>query len=142
MTVGERVALWQQNAGTEFLREGVTLLGNRKHKANFFTRYTFNEGVLNGLFIGGGYRYQSKMPTNFVGEELMYNDSRGEADLLVGYRIPRMRFLPNGARVQLNIRNLFDDTDPHITRFAAPGVPARAALVEPRTWRITTSFDF
>jgi outer membrane receptor for ferric coprogen and ferric-rhodotorulic acid len=142
MTVGERVALWQTNANTEFLREGVTLLGNRKHKANFFTRYTFNEGVLKGLFIGGGYRYQSKMPTNFLGEDLQYNKSRGEADLLMGFRLPQMRFLPHGARVQLNIRNLFDDTEPHLTRYASLGVPARAALVDPRTWRITTSFEF
>jgi hypothetical protein len=62
--------------------------------------------------------------------------------LLIGFRLPQMRFLPHGARVQLNIRNLFDDTEPHLTRYSDPGVPARAALVDPRTWRITTSFEF
>jgi len=144
MTVRERVELWQRNAATEFLREGVTLLGNRKHKFNFFTRYTFNEGPLNGLFVGGGYRYQGKMPTNFSSEILQFSKSRGEADLLMGYRLPKMRFLPHGARIQLNIRNLFDETEPHITRYGPSNaaVISRAALVAPRTWRITTSFDF
>jgi outer membrane receptor protein involved in Fe transport len=144
MTVRERVELWQQNAATEFLREGTVLLGNRKHKFNFFTRYTFDEGPLKGLFVGGGYRYLGKMAANFSDEILQYSKSRGEADLLLGYRLPEMRFLPNGARIQLNVRNLFDATEPHIARFDPnnPGVPSRGALVEPRTWRITTSFDF
>lgn len=145
LNVRQRVELWERNAATEFRREGLVLLGNRKHKFNFFTRYSFNRGPLNGLFVGGGYRYTGKMPTNFsTAGALSYSKSRGEADLLMGYRLPKMRFLPNGARLQLNVRNLFDATEPHITRWNVnnPSVPSRAALVAPRSWRLTTSFEF
>lgn len=144
LTVRERVELWQRNAATEWLREGNKLLGNRKHKASFFTRYTFKDGPLKGLFVGGGYRYQSKAPTNFDNNEnLLYGKSTGEADLLIGYRLPDIAFLQNG-RIQLNVRNLFDDTDPIITRYdpAAPQFIDRVSLVAPRSWRVTFNFEF
>lgn len=31
--------------------------GNRPHKANVFTRYSFADGKLKGLFVGGGVRF-------------------------------------------------------------------------------------
>lgn len=145
MTVRERVELWKRNAATEYLREGAVLLGNRKEKYSLFTKYTFSEGPLKGLFGGGGYRYQSRMPTNFDDfGVLRFSKARGEADLLAGYTLRAMRFLKHGARIQLNVRNLLDETEPHIVRWspANPTVPSRAAIVAPRTWRITTSLDF
>jgi outer membrane receptor protein involved in Fe transport len=109
-----------------------------------FTRYSFEEGALKGLFLGGGYRHHSKAPTNFVaGDILAYSNSRWEADLLVGYRLAKSLWVvKRGTRIQLNVRNLFDNTDPRITRYSSNGTINRVNIEPPRTWRLTTNFEF
>jgi iron complex outermembrane recepter protein len=144
VTIAQEVARWQEAAAQNWLREGDLIMGNRKHKYSAFTRYSFSGGPLNGLFVGAGYRHQSKAPTNFdPNANLQFSNSRWEADLLLGYRIQRdLWLLKRGARVQLNVRNLFDNTDPRITRYNSDGTISRVNIESPRTFRLTTSFEF
>lgn len=46
--------------------------GTRPHKANVYTRYSFNAGRLKGFFVGGGGRYQGKnvIQKNFTTGEI------------------------------------------------------------------------
>jgi iron complex outermembrane recepter protein len=144
VTVADEVARWQANAAQEWLREGDLILGNRKHKVSMFTRYSFSEGPLRGLFLGGGYRHHSKAPTNFVaGDILAWSNSRWESDALAGYQMQkRLWFLKRGVRVQLNVKNVFNNTDPRITRYSSNGTINRVNIEAPRSYRLTTSFDF
>lgn len=125
--------------------EGFGLIGNRKHKANFFTRYTFAEGFLKGLYLGGGYRYQGRMLTGRAGDgvTLQYAPAYGEANLLAGYSL---RFKDRRRlNVQINVSNLFDETDPIISRYFTSGDLKRARRIlirEPRSVRVTTTVAF
>src|SRR5690606_21182179 len=125
-----------------FAREGDLILGNRKHKFNVFTRYTFSRGPLKGLGVGGGYRYQSKAPTQILdGDRLLYSDSQGDTDAYVSYAFRVPRFLKSPVNVQLNVRNVFDETDPRITTWNGTGTRVRSVVVvEPRSWRLTANF--
>jgi hypothetical protein len=143
MTVAQRVALWENNAGQEWLREGDLILGNRKHKYSIFTRYSLNAGPLNGAYFGGGYRHQSKSPIGFdSNRDLQYDGSYWEADMLLGYRLSQLRFFRRGLNLQLNIKNLFDNRDPLITQYNSSNIIERVMIRTPRTWRLTANFDF
>lgn len=128
--------------------EGIGLVGNAKYQANFFGRYSFKEGFLKGAFVGGGYRYTGKM---LVGQTLgtkvlQYAPEVGEASLLMGFE----RRMGDRARlsVQLNVSNLFDETDPRIIRYnnnAALGpftLVKRIAVRDPRTWTLSSRLSF
>lgn len=132
-----------QEAMTDILGlQKLALPGNRKHKVSFFTRYTFPAGPLKGLFVGGGYRYQSKLVVGVGGAgEIQYGNAFGQGDLLLGYRLGDFAFLKN-CSLQLNVNNLFDNTDPLITRRRDDGTVYRWKIQDPRSYRVTARFEF
>lgn len=145
MTVGQLVQQWEDDVQRlHFAREGDLILGNRKHKFNVFTRYTFSRGPLKGLAVGGGYRYQGKAPTQIgANEVLFYSEPQGDTDAFLSYRFRVPRFFKGPINVQLNVRNVLDETDPRITTWNTDGTRVRSVVVvEPRSWRLTASFDF
>jgi outer membrane receptor protein involved in Fe transport len=129
--------------------EGVGGIGNRKHKANFTARYTLQSGPAKGLFVGGGYRYHGKMLTGRTNQnaatpnELQWAAPVGEGNFFTGYSFrPYRRHV---LKVQLNISNLFDETDPIVTRYHAEGDTKRVRRnIErmPRMWRLTADYSF
>lgn len=144
-TIAEEIVNLRDDIQRQKSVEGIGSIGNRKYKANVFTRYEFSQGPLKGLFIGGGYGYQSKMLTALTPapeNRKIWAPSKDNVDALLGYSLRKFR---NGMRVsfQLNVYNLLDDTDPEITRYDATGVyPRRFNVVEPRTFRLTTTIQF
>jgi outer membrane receptor for monomeric catechols len=120
-------------------------MGSRRHKVSFFSRYNFTGAFLNGAYVGGGYRYQSKM---FTGRDPqdgeVWAPAYWKADLMGGYTV---RGLGQGRRLsfQLNILNVFDDRDALITRYQFIGDQKhifRTVPQAPRTWRLTANFEF
>jgi outer membrane receptor for monomeric catechols len=146
MTVAQVVAQWESDVQRlRWIREGDLILGNRKHKFSVLARYSFDRGPLKGLFGGAGYRHQSKAPTGFdTNSKLLYSAAQGETDAFLGYRIRGRRgFLKNGLSLQLNVKNVLDETDPRITTWREDGVRvSRALIVVPRSWRLTAGFEF
>jgi iron complex outermembrane recepter protein len=145
MTVGQLVSMWEADVQRlHFAREGDLILGNRKHKFNVFTRYTLSRGPLKGLAIGGGYRYQGKAPTQIGNNDtLFYSEPQGNTDAFLSYRLRVPRLLKTPVTLQLNVRNVLDETDPRITTWNTDGTRIRSAvIVEPRSWRFTASFEF
>ena len=124
--------------------EGIGIIGNRKHKASFFTRYTFSYGRLKGAYVGGGYRYQGEMLVGRAADgTLRYAPPYGEASFLAGYNV---RLKERGRlSLQVNVSNLFDETDPIVTRYSTTGnlnAPRRMIIREPRMTRFTATFSF
>jgi outer membrane receptor for ferric coprogen and ferric-rhodotorulic acid len=125
--------------------------GLRKHKFNFFTKYTFNEGRLKGLSLGGGYRYQGpnvmQWETDANGDRTrFYGKSNGYADAMVSYRT-KMHLMGKDTVIlyQVNVQNLFDRSDPTIARYLNEShlnPPDRLYLVEPRNIRFSATIDF
>jgi outer membrane receptor protein involved in Fe transport len=144
-TIADEIAVEDDYIATRRSVEGVGLIGNRKHKFNVFTRYTFAGGFLKGAYVGGGYRYQGKMLVGRAPDDsLQYTAPVGEAMFLAGYEIrwkDRRRL-----NLQLNISNLFDETDPIITRYSTNSInlhqPRQLQFRVPRTARLTATFSF
>jgi hypothetical protein len=130
--------------------------GVRPHKVSLFTAYDFKEGRLKGFTVGGGWRWRS---ANVIGSDSQGNEITGKeigaADLMLAYTW-KLRSLPGRLRVQVNVANLFDQTDIIPVRlstsdsaldgFVLPGgrgvAYSRYDLVPPRETRITTTYSF
>ena len=141
---------WQ--ADIDFYRRGQEVKrGLRKHKFNIFTAYDFIEGPLEGLTVGGGFRYQSK---NIIGVDPEDNILHGIPieyfDLLLRYDFGESLLKGVRTRVQLNVRNLFDNTDLIPIRYAPvpnedhsyPDVIDRYTTQQPRRIFMTVTMAF
>lgn len=137
------------------IRENEQRWGLRPHRANVFTAYDFTRGPLKGLTMGGGYRWRS---ANIIGTSAGGVEMKGRvieaADLLLRYRyrLPAEGRLKGSLSFQMNVMNLFDQggiIPTHIsstTDFQVPGGRgigySRFALVAPRSFRFTTTYEF
>lgn len=144
---GQTLAQEQINLQTtldeQFETEGQGQFGNRRDKVGVFTRYEFGWPPLKGLYIGGGYNHQSKM---LVGRdtatlEKIYGNSYWLADALLGYKV---RGMPKRMTLnfQLNVANVFENTDPLIVRYQGATGIRRLVLVAPRTFRLSANLGF
>jgi hypothetical protein len=149
-TIDEEIEFYQStNNGLDqyVLNDGGTKLGNRKHKASVFTRFNFDSGPLRGLYVGGGYRYQSKMYTGLESElnrREVWAPAMGEADVMAGYSV---RGLSKNRRLsfQVNVMNVFNERDPIVTRYSFATGERLVLGMKPRdplTWRFTTNLEF
>jgi len=130
--------------------------GLRKHKVSIFTAYDFKEGMMKGFTVGGGWRWRSP---NVIGEDANDQEIHGEAitsmDLMLKYRV-NWDVLPGTLDIQLNIKNLLNNTDPIPVRlsygdsvdargFELPNrglAYSRIDLVEPREIRVSATYSF
>jgi outer membrane receptor protein involved in Fe transport len=130
--------------------------GVRPHKVSLFTAYDFKEGWLKNFTIGGGWRWRS---ANVIGSDSRGREITGEvieaADAMMAYSTKLGR-LPGRVRFQVNVSNLFDQTDIIPVRLSTsaaspdgyelPGGRGRAYsrydLVAPREVRFTTTYTF
>jgi outer membrane receptor for ferric coprogen and ferric-rhodotorulic acid len=128
----------------------------RPHKISFFSAYDFKAGRMKGLTLGGGWRWRS---ANVIGSDSRGNEITGKeiaaADAMLAYAWKPGK-LAGRVRLQINVSNLFDQTDPIPVRlatstaapdgFVLPGgrgtAYSRYDLVAPREIRFTTSYSF
>ncbi|MBM3851914.1 MAG: hypothetical protein FJ399_02020 [Verrucomicrobia bacterium] len=147
-TIATTIQAEDDNIAEILSGEGIGLVGNAKYKANFFARYSFKQGFLKGAFVGGGYRYSGRMLVGqtLVTKVLQYAPPVGEAALLLGFE----RRVGDRARLstQLNVSNLFDETDPQIIRYnndsalGAFTLVKRIAVRDPRVFTLSTRLSF
>ena len=130
--------------------------GVRPHKISFFTAYDFKEGWVKGFTIGGGWRWRN---ANVIGSDSRGNEIVGRqieaADAMMAYSCKLGR-LPGKVRFQVNVSNLFNQTEIIPVRlstsaaapdgFIVPGgrgvAYSRYDLVTPREVRFTTTYSF
>jgi hypothetical protein len=127
--------------GEQTESSGIGKLGNRRHKVSFFSRYTIPAGFARGLYVGGGYKHQSKMYAGLNQGQKVFTNSFWSADAMAGYSV---RGLRKGRKLsfQLNVNNVFDRRDPLITRLNSSGEVIRLVVQPPMTWRFSTNFEF
>jgi outer membrane receptor protein involved in Fe transport len=146
-TIGSLIRDWEEYNNGQLELVGLTLPGNRKYKTNIFTSYSFSEGFLKGLRIGGGYKHYSKLPIGqYADKSLQYGPSYGDTNLMVGYRFGRLpvEFIKR-LNLQLNVTNPFEgDDDAYVFRRSktSPERIQRIRVRDVRVWRLTASFDF
>lgn len=126
--------------------------GNRPHKANLWTKYSFPAGDLRGLAVGGGWRYQS---ANLAGVDLATNrnlrgNPRSLGDLFLQYRTKGFAGLWTNATsvtYQLNVTNVLNDRTIVATKLDLDTVSGvkiyrRAYRESPRVAALTARAEF
>ncbi len=126
----------------------------RKYRANFIADYTFTEGRLKGFGANLAFRYRSA-PNLGYGVKTLANGLlafdldqpiEGSAefitDLGIRYRGQLKVFGGTNYRVQLNVRNLLDDTDLVPVKALTTGEYVSFSRVEPRVYQLTLALDF
>lgn len=153
---------WNGNIGSEYhqrkLEEGTDVPELRKWRYNLVTNYEFDHGMLKGVGVGGGVRYQSDVVIGFAPQYVDPNDhSKGVTyDFADPYRGPSETAIDAWASyrrkltakiewvLQLNIRNLNYGGDALIPITSQPTSYAGAAyrIRPPRTWELSSTFNF
>jgi iron complex outermembrane recepter protein len=125
--------------------EGKSSLGDREWQLKFFNRYQFDEGVLKGFYVGGGWRYQSA-PTigvNTTTGVFYRGESVTEVDALVGYQT-RWSWLGRNTRVslQLNGSDLLHRRDYFSVRRDPNGLLSTIRIVDPASYKLQAKLTF
>ncbi|HEU5080062.1 MAG TPA: TonB-dependent receptor plug domain-containing protein [Opitutaceae bacterium] len=124
-----------------------------KWHASAITNYTFSEGFLKGVSIGGGARYIEKA---IIGNPAI-KDASGTVvaldldhpyttpgyiafDVWVGYK--RKLYRKSDISFQLNVRDLQENGGVRAIVANSDGTPAAYRILDPRTWYLTTTIDF
>ncbi len=126
----------------------------REWRWNAITNYTFSEGRLKALTVGGALRWEAQGGIGFLGKspeadgvvrELdankpVFDKARLAVDLSAGYRLrlfgDRVR-----ARVQLNVRNVLEDGRLQPVAVNPNGSPFAYRIIDPRQFILSTTFD-
>jgi len=113
--------------------------GYTKTRANIFTRYTFSQGPVKGLYVGGGANWRE--PT-FRGNAVvvqggpvtaLWSPSYYTATLLAGYQT---KIFNRPTSFAVNVSNLFDK------EYYLSATTTTGSWGAPRSWRMTMTTDF
>ncbi len=133
---------------------GVSAPNVRKWRMNFSTSYSFQEGALKGWRVGGSLRYRdagvvgyNRTTVEEAGQQLTvldlanpyFNDDEIFVDAMIAYR---GRIFERNYRVQLNVRNVLDNSDLYFTDVSTTGRPLVWAGYELRTYILSFDIDF
>ena len=152
---------WNGNIGSEYhqrkLEEGTNVPELRKWRYNLVTNYGFDHGILKGVGVGGGLRYQSDIVIGYAPFYVDPNDHskgvsfnltdpyRGPSETAIDAWISYQRKLTAKIEwvLQLNVRNLNYGGDALIPVTVQPdGSGALYRIRPPRTWELTNTFRF
>ena len=139
--------LYQYHINNVVALDGHQARGERKYGSNLYTKYTFSNGALKGLSIGGGGRYQSANVLGLYNGSVAMGRSLLLADASLGYSF-KTDFLGKGSwtELQLNVSNLFDTRKYQIYTLAwwdtTSTIPERIGLQEPRRYTLGATVHF
>jgi hypothetical protein len=116
---------------------------------NAVTNYSFTRGLLKGVNIGGGYRWQQGVilgyllndaKDNLDVERPVWGQAQDALDLWVGYE----RQLPRNInwRIQVNVREAGRAAHLVPISIQPDGTPANFRIDEGQSWEITNTFTF
>ena len=142
-TINSEIATIDSELAFQTTRQSAPF-GTRPHKANLTGRYSFREGKFKGGFMGGAARFQSR---NFVStDSATGRDYWGTPTLLgdafAGYRT-RLPWKKIPVTLQLNVTNVTNSYLVGLGRYnTAYNGLLRVYLNAPRTYRLTTTFEY
>lgn len=134
------------------LQEGAAASELRKWRYNVVTNYSFSEGLFKGANVGASYRWQDEVVIGYpvVGtgaqatfdlSKPYYGPAEDSLDLWIGYE-RRLTDRINW-KIQLNVRNLFDDEDLVPISVQPDGQTWASVRIKPvQEWFVTNTFAF
>ncbi|MGJ8654510.1 MAG: TonB-dependent siderophore receptor [Opitutaceae bacterium] len=124
------------------LQADGTITETRSHKmlASFLTRYKFHKkSKLSGLTIGGGFRYRGEREISTVGQDTLIADGYFETSAFAQYAF---KVKDVKMQLQLNVNNLFDDTNLRYNSVRNDGSLGSYRVSTPRQFRVTLTARF
>lgn len=123
----------------------------RPWRFNIVTNYAFNDGALKGFNIGASYRWADEIVIGypiidvagegeFDLENPYYGPDESNIDLWAGYE--RMLTSKIHWRIQVNVRNAFQDNDLIPISVQPDGSAAAFRIQNESTWSISNTFSF
>ncbi len=144
------------NYRTALASEGAKSNEQREWRFNVVTNYSFSEGRLKGVGVGGAYRWQDTVAIGFpyvlnadgqtVGDVLhpVYGPAEGNLDLFTSYVMPYFRKYGKW-KLQLNVRNVLakaNEVIPLQVQGGQAGVFARVRTAPQRLFIFSSTFSF
>lgn len=133
--------------------EGSAPAAQREWKTNLTLNYSFTEGSLKGFGVGGGYRWEAADTIGYqvdpatkivIADKPFKGDPITRLDARISYKFKMFENV--GIRLQLNVRNVLDDTEPFVRNAIddGNGNPSygRYQLQGPRTYVLSADFNF
>lgn len=139
--------------------DGQSAPGQRKNRFSFLTNYVFENDRLKGWSVGGSQRWEDKAVIGYLGKSSganltnplfmdvsdvtkpVYDSDNWYTDLWVSYS--RKVFNGKvGMKIQLNVNDVFENGGLKATAVNYDGSPYSFRIVDPRTYVLTTTFDF
>ncbi|MGH8021895.1 MAG: hypothetical protein ACREIA_27155 [Opitutaceae bacterium] len=142
--------------------DGQRVESGRDWRVNFVSRYSFTEGALRGAFAGTGYRWRSPQVIGYKSELVpnqfplpgsdeqvlvpsrdapIEGEALSETELFFGYS--RKLGERVNWRIQLNMRNVFDDQDAVSQRAnLEQAFISVYSVPDPRSFILTNTFSF
>lgn len=138
--------------------EGKNNPGQREWRWNVISNYQFQTGRLNGLSVGGAFRWEDEAVIGFRGSapdadgiirsldvnRPVFDKSREHYDFWASYTFRSLPWIGDKVRtkVQLNVRDAFETGGLEPISVNPDGSPAGLRIVEPRQWFLSATFDF
>jgi hypothetical protein len=163
---GNPEAVYNRDVGPQLALDrdlqGQSAQGQRKYRWSFLTSYTFSEGRLKGLSVGGNERWEDKAVIGYIGKasgavtnyyngvptidysdvtKPVYDKAHFYTDLFVSYRF-RTWNNKVGAKIQLNVANALENGGLRPVAVNLDGSPYSYRIIDPRQFTLTTTFDF
>lgn len=152
-TVGEAVSQLEDQIRIEKAPEGQAPYQDREVTGSIFGTYRFDGGPLNGLTFGGGAQYRGPALIAYrvaTDGRPVYTDAYTQANAMIAYGMKLGRKVD--WRIQFNVDNLFNFTDPQPVQGGQPtgattlplrdGVAYTVSLPIPRRYSVTMSLGF
>jgi outer membrane receptor protein involved in Fe transport len=164
-TAGTALQAWNANFWASWLsvkgQEGNAVTELRKWRANLIANYDFTSGLLKGVNVGAGYRWQDKVVIGYrvkyyVGttasdpflattaqydlSKPFYGPSEGNIDLWVGYG-HRLNAKLNW-RIQVNVRNVGKGNSLIPITVQPDGTVAAWRIAPTQVWSVTNTVEF
>jgi hypothetical protein len=140
--------------------DGQAAPNQRKYRLAYNTGYDFSRsGWLQGVGIGGAQRWESKSVIGYFGKASggttgispvldisdttrpIYDEANYYTDLFVKYRRKILRDRVT-MTIQLNIDNVFESGSLQTTAVNYDGSPYGFRIIDPRTFKLTSTFEF
>ena len=151
-TIATQLVALDNRTFTDFtLAEGKISLGQQKHRLNFVTNYEFSDGLLKGITIGGGVRYNSAPVNGYsatgtpdkIVSTVSYGSDQIFFDVNAAYR-RKLQLMGKAVMwsLQTNINNVMNNDAFIRINTAKDGTLTHYRFNAPLEWIITTKFSF
>jgi TonB-dependent Receptor Plug Domain len=137
--------------------DGTLAPNERQYSWNYLTNYTFENGPLAGLGVGGALQFDGRALAGYYGSttnlnssgqiaapntsEPIYTPARLHIDLWTSYQF-RLPWSHLRAKVQLNVADLTSSGYLVPISYNYDGTPAAERIIPPRQYSLTTTVEF